>query len=453
VAFISNEDNPIFLPLSPNWRVLLFTMGLALFTCLLFGVAPALQAARSDPGAMLKASWRWITSGRQSFSLRRGLIISQVALSLVLLAVALLFVRTFRNLMTLNTGIQQENVLVADFEFSSLKTPPARRPEYKRQLLASVRDTPGVESAAETLIVPLRGDGWNQFVNVPENGIERKLVDFNGISDGYFRTLGIPLLAGRDFNENDRPNVPPVAIVNEKFARTIMGSVNVIGRTFSEKGKPDKVFQIVGLVGDTRYRDLRADFGPIVYVAEGQDATPDPESMVMLRSSMGIAPLVAALKETAQRASPEMVLNFSVLRTSVLRGLAREALMATLSGFYGLLAAALAMVGLYGIVSYMVIRRRNEIGIRIAMGASKASILRMILREGMILLGAGLVVGALLVLAAGSAARSMLFGVKPTDPVSLAVAAAGLTLVAVLASLLPAARATAVHPMQVLREE
>ena len=456
VAFISNEGDPIFLPLWPDLRVLLFTMGLTVLTCLLFGVAPALQAAGSDPGAAMKGSGRGITTGRQSFVLRRGLIVSQVALSLVLLVAALLFVRTFRNLLSLNAGLQQDNVLVADFDFSRLNLPIERRLEYRRQLLPSVRSTPGVDSAAQTSIVPMRGDGWNEFIDIPEAGIQRKLVDFDEVSAQYFQTLRIPLLAGRDFNENDTTNAPPVAIVNEKFSRTILGGGNAIGRTFRERqagGKPDKVYQIVGLVGDTKYRDLRDDFNPIVFVAADQNRAQDPDSTIVIRSSGGVSPLVAGLKDTAQRISPEIVLEFGVLRTSVLHGLMRERLMATLSGFYGALAAMLATVGLYGIISYMAIRRRNEIGIRMALGASKSSILKMILREGLGLVAVGLVIGTLLAIIGGKAARAMLFGVNPADPFTLALAIGGLTLVALAASLLPALRATGIHPMQVLREE
>jgi predicted permease len=379
-----------------------------------------------------------------------------VALSLVLLVAALLFVRTFRNLLMLNAGMQQDNVLVADFDFSRLNLPVARRLEYRRQLLANVRSTPAVDSAAETSIVPLRGDGWNQFIDIPEAGIQRKLVDFDEVSARYFETLRIPLLAGRDFNENDSIQSPPVAIVNEKFARTILGGGNVIGRTFRERqagGKPDKVYQVVGLVGDTKYRDLRDDFNPIVFVAEDQNWRPDPDSTILIRSSGGVSPLVAGLKDTAQRVSPEIVLGFSVLRTSVLHGLMRERLMATLSGFYGALAAMLAAVGLYGIISYMVVRRRNEIGIRMALGASKSTVLKMILREGLGLVAVGLVIGTVLAVIGGRAARAMLFGVNPADPMTLALAIGGLTLVAVIASLLPAVRATGIHSMQVLREE
>jgi putative ABC transport system permease protein len=207
------------------------------------------------------------------------------------------------------------------------------------------------------------------------------------------------------------------------------------------------------LVGDTKYRDLREEFNPIVFVAENQIPDPDPDCTFLIRSNESPSSLISSLKSTAARSSPEIVLNFSVFRTTVLGKLTREGLMATLSGFFGVLAAVLAMVGIYGIISYMVVRRRSEIGVRMAMGANKADILRLILREAVTLLAAGLVTGTALAVASGSAAEAMLFGLKPTDPLTLALAIVTLTIVAVAASVVPAARALAVDPMQVLREE
>jgi len=454
IGFISSEDNPLFLPLRADWPVLLFTTAVTVLTCLLFGAAPALQAARSDPGAAMKGG-RGSTSGRQSLALRRTLVVVQVGLSLVLLMVALLFVRTFRNLLAVNAGLRQDGVLVADFDFSPLKIPPARRPEYKRQLLATVRSVPGVDAAAEVINVPMTGNSWNRFVDIPEKGVQRRLVDFNAVSGGFFKTLEVPLLAGRDFDERDTVDSPRVAIVNERFAQEMLGGSNPVGVAFHvTRGKPEeKVYQIVGLVGNTKYRDLREDFQPIIFLAESQDAAPDPDSTFVVRSEESSASLIGALKEVAERTSPETVLNFSVLRTSVLRGMTRERLMATLSGFYGGLAATLAMIGLYGVVSFMVIRRRNEIGIRMAMGAGRTRILRMILLESAVLIGEGLAVGVILVLAAANATRAMLFGIRANDPTTLAMAMGGLALAAVGASLIPAVRATGVQPVEILREE
>ena len=456
IAYIGSAQNPVFLPTYPDLRVLSFTFGVALLTCILFGVAPAIQAANADPGTVMKASGRGLTAGRERFLLRRGLIVSQVALSLVLLIAALLFVRTFRNLVDLNAGFQQNHIIVADFDFSSLKVPVANRLEYKRELLEKVRDTPGVIAAAETSIVPLNGDGWNEFIDIPSVSISRKVVYFNAASTEYFRTLQIPMIAGRDFSENDTFTSPLVAIVNEQFARSFFPHSDPIGKTFQQRragGKPNLIYRIIGRVGDTRYRDLHEDPFPIVFVDEYQIADPGTDSTFLVHSNEAPSALIASLKDRTTQMSPAMVLNFSVLRTSVLERLTRERLMATLSGFYAVLAAVLAVVGIYGIISYTVIRRRNEIGLRIALGAGKANILGMILREALALLAVGLVAGTALAAAAGSAARAMLFGLKPVDPLTLVLAAGGLTMIVVAASAIPAARATGVDPMQVLREE
>jgi predicted permease len=456
IAFIGNTQDPVFLPTYPDLRVLAFTLGVALLTCVLFGVAPAIQAANADPGTAMKASGRGVTAGRERFLLRRGLIVSQVALSLVLVVAALLFVRTFRNLTNLDVGFEQKNILVADFDFSPLKVPAANRLEFKRELLDKVRNTPGVLTAAETSIVPLRGDGWNEFIDIPDASVSRKLVDFNAASTRYFETLEIPLIAGRDFSESDTPASPLVAIANQQFARKFFPGSNPIGKTFEERrdgGKPNAIYRIVGLVGDTRYRDLHEDPGPIIFVDQYQIADPGTDSLFLVRSDETPSALIAAMKATAGQTSPAIVLNFDVLRTSVLGRLTRERLMATLSGFYGVLAIMLAVVGIYGIISYMVIRRRNEIGVRMALGAGKANVLGMILREVFALLAIGLVAGTGLAAGAGRAAESVLFGINPLDPLTLVVATAGLVFIALAASAIPATRAAGVDPMEVLREE
>jgi ABC-type antimicrobial peptide transport system permease subunit len=241
--------------------------------------------------------------------------------------------------------------------------------------------------------------------------------------------------------------------VNEAFARKFFGGANPVGRVFNDTGEPDKTYQIVGLVGDTKYYQLREEDVPIAFVSFTQANGPGEFSRLMIRSDEPLLPLISSIKRAASALNPALVLDFSVLKTQIREGLLREQLMATLSGFFGVLATILAMVGLYGIISYMVIRRRNEIGIRMALGANRGRILAMILREAGILVLIGLAVGTGLALAAGGAARSLLYGLKPTDPLTLGASVLGLTLVALIASLLPAQRAATVHPMVALREE
>jgi putative ABC transport system permease protein len=451
VAFLSTHDNQIFVELTPDWRVFGFAMTLAILTCVLFGLAPAMQASRTDPGAVVKAG-RGVTASRERFLLRRALVVSQIALSLVLLIGAFLFVRTLRNLLTLDAGFEQDHVLVVDFNFSPLKLPPASQMAYKQELLARIQNIAGIRSAAETLIVPLNHSGWDNNIDIL-NGPERQDVTLNRVSPGYFRTMETPLLAGRDFNQTDTSTSPRVAIVNEAFTRKFMGGVSPLGKVFSDTGKPDQTYQIVGLVKNTKYYMLREDPTPIAFVSFTQANGPEEESKLMIRSDEPLTSLISSIKRTASDMSPSLVLTFSVLKTQIREGLLREQLMATLSGFFGALATILAMVGLYGVISYMVVRRRNEIGVRMALGANRSDIVVMVLREAAILCLIGLAIGTGLALAAGTAAASMLYGLKPGDPLTLGSAITGMIAVAMIASLLPAQRAATVHPMEALREE
>ncbi|MBV8897154.1 MAG: ABC transporter permease [Acidobacteriaceae bacterium] len=456
IAGLGSEQDSVFLTLPTDWRVLAFTAGLAVFTCVIFGLAPALHAAKTEPGIVVKTGGRAMTAGRQRLLVRRGFIIAQVALSLVLVVTAMLFVRTFQNLVRLNLGFNQNHILVADFDLSPLKLPPPTRLAYKRELLEQVRTIPGVVSAATTGIVPLSGNGWNEFIDFPGTNLRRKLVYFSDVSSGYFRTLDVPLLIGRDFNDSDTANSPPAAIVNQSFAKKFLGGTDCIGKVFGQRqdgGKPEKVYRIVGLVGDTRYRNLREPYVPIVFVAQNQSATPDLDFTVLIHSNEDITSLISSLKTVAQKRNPEIVLNFSVLHKSIREGLGRERLMAALSGFYGALAAILSLVGLYGIMSYTTLRRTSEMGIRMALGASRGRILGMIVGDAMRMLAVGIVIGIILVAASGQAVQRMLFGLKPTDSLSLGLAIAAMTLIALGASALPARRAANLQPMQTLREE
>ena len=456
IAGIGTSHDSVFLSLAPDGRMLAFTAGLALATCIAFGVAPALHASNAEPGTVVKTSARGITTGRERSLTRRVLIVTQISLSLVLVVAALLFLRTFRNLEQVNPGFDEEHVLIGDFDASALKLPEAQRLEFKRELLAGVRATPGVTSAAEVTIVPLSGNGWDRFLDVPDRSIQRKVVNLNSVSADYFRTLRIPLMRGRDFNDDDRTNAPAVAIVNQSLAKALFNGENAVGRSFGiqqDSGKPDKMVRIVGVVGDTNYYDLREERRPIAYLALSQTAEPDLDSTFVIRSDEDATALVNALKAAAAKMSPRIVLSFSWMKAAVREQLGRERMMAELSGFYGGLAALLATIGIYGVMAYSVVRRRREIGIRMALGATQRQILRMILREAFAILTIGVATGAALVFACGRVVRTMLYGLKAFDPETLAAAIGGLALITLVASLLPARRASAIQPMQTLREE
>jgi len=457
VSFLTTKGNPLFVELGGDWRVFGFMAGLAILTCVLFGLTPALRASRAVPASAMRASGRGLTADRSRFGLRRMLVISQVALSLVLLVGALLFVGSLRNLSTLDPGFRENGLLITGIDISRINFPPARRAVLYQELLRRVRGIPGVEGAASTNIVIISGSGWNDGIQIlGQNTQERMVPWFNRISPGYFRTMGTALVAGRDFDDRDTTSAPEVAIVNQEFSRKFLGGANPIGKSFrvlTGPGETQHMYQIVGLVKNSKYQNLREDFKPLAYVAESQNKEPGLGLHFMVRSTLPLGSLMAAVKKTVLDENSQISLQFQVFTTQVRESLLRERLMATLSGFFGFLAVALATVGLYGVISYMVERRRNEIGIRIALGANRANVLNLVLREAGVLLVAGLAIGIGLALAVGRAASSLLFGLQPNDPVTIGASVAGLAVVAIAASLLPAMRAARVEPMVALREE
>jgi len=453
VRYISTTGRTIDMDLGMDWRLLGFTAGLAMLTCVLFGLAPALRSTRVSPASAMNAGARGNTASRERFGVRRLLVVSQIAMSLVLVAGALLFVRTLRNLLTLDAGFQQTGILVVDVDFSKFEVAKDQRNLYKQQILDRMRAVPGVESAALVDNVPVSGNSWNQNVLVAGKRVGDSLL--NRVSPGYFRTMGTPMIAGRDFDERDTATSPPVAIVDQEFAKKYFGG-DAIGKTFqldNYAGEARPMFQIVGVVKNSKYQDLREADHQIAYFAQMQNAHPDQFTDVMIRSTTPFSSLTGSVKQAFTDINPMIAIDFHVFQTQIMDGLLRERLMATLSGFFGILAGILATVGLYGVISYMVARRTSEIGIRMALGATPANVLTLVMREAAILLAVGLTIGVVLTAVAARTTKALLFGLKPYDPVTLALAIGALALVAVAASLVPARRASALEPMQALREE
>jgi putative ABC transport system permease protein len=280
--------------------------------------------------------------------------------------------------------------------------------------------------------------------------------NFNVISEGYWKTMRTTLLSGRDFNDRDTTLSPRVAIVNQTFARRLGLGANPVGKRFRREAtpsSPERIFEIVGLVRDTKYYDLREEFKPIAFLFSSQIPNRGPFVDALIRSTLPLGDTTAAVRTAIAQVSPVIGIDFRAFETTVRDALLRERLMATLSGFFGGLAALIAAIGLYGVMSYLVVRRTNEIGVRIALGADRRNILALIMRQAGVLLAIGLATGTLLALAAATAAQSMLFGLKPYDAGTLALAAALLAAVTAAASYLPARRAARLDPMAALREE
>ena len=457
VRFLTTTDNPLYVDLGTDWRIFGFTAALGVLTCLLFGLMPAIRATRANPGMLMKASGRGLTEARERFGVRRILVVAQVALSTVLLVGALLFVRSLHKLLTLDAGFQESGVLVTEVNFSTLNYPPQRWNEVQSEILDHIRALPGVEQSAATFIVPISGDRWNdRFRFIGASPADMLRSNFNGVSPGYFLTLGTPLLEGRDFNEHDTLNSPKVAIVNQSFIKKFLNGANPIGKRIRMEtgpGEPETIYEVVGVTKDAKYVRLSDPFSSTVFTALDQTPKYGASTIILSRSRLALGSQLAAIKREMASISPAMSLNFYTLHSEISDSLLRERLMATLSGFFGFLAALLASIGLYGVMAYIVARRRGEIGIRIALGADRANVLQLIGGECGKLLLAGLVLGIGLSFAASQAITKLLYGLSPTDPLTIVLSVLLLALVALPASLIPAMRAARLDPMQALRED
>jgi putative ABC transport system permease protein len=455
VEFLTTDNNRVFVALSLDWRIFAFTTALAAVTCLIFGLVPAIRATGTAPGAAMKAGSRGSIDTPERFGMRRALVVAQVALSLVLVVGAVLFVRSLRNLMTLDAGFTQDGILVVTMDLRRAGVPEERRTAVFADITSRLAALPGVTSAAQAFIVPVSGSGWNN--NIVINGKKyTENVNFNEVSDGYFRTMGTPLLAGRDFDARDTAGSEKVAVVTQLFARKFFRGQDPIGQVFQvdeAPGRPQPLNRIIGVVKDTKYTDLREEFTPLVFFPSSQADKPGPYLQVVVRSNAPLTTITSEITSAVAQASSNIIVQFQTLPGLVRDSLMRERLMATLSGFFGALAALLATIGLYGVMSYMVARRRNEIGIRMALGADRRDVVRMVMREAGLLLAGGVVVGTALAIAAARAATTLLFGLQPSDPATLAMAAAGLGAIAMLASYLPALRASRLEPTDALRYE
>jgi predicted permease len=455
VSFLSTGRDPLSVPIALDWRVLGFTAATAIATTVLFGLAPALRATSAPLESVMRMSSRGLTANRGRFGWQRALVVAQVALSLVMVLVALLFTLSLRNLTGVDTGFSFDNLAVADIDFGGLAVPADRRLRLQRELLDGVRSIPGVASAAQVSFVPFGGWSARDEVRLegrPQNPLPASM---NDVSAWYFETMRTPLAAGRDFDDRDTSGSPAVVIVNQTFARRYLAGTPAVGQRIQMRTGPQQwsTAEIVGLVNDTTYADLREPFQPIVYRAAAQERDPGMDLRVVLRSALSLAGVRSAVAKMAASHDPRITLSFRAFPSMVRETLLRDWLMATLSGFFGVLALLLASIGLYGVMAYMVARRRSEIGIRLALGASRRSIIRMVMREAIVLVGVGLALGALLAVVASRAANAMLFGVTPTDPIAIAAAVGLLATVGLIASYLPARRAAGLQPTHALPED
>lgn len=454
VAFLSTGSNRIFMDLSPDWRVFAFVAILASVACLVFGLSPALKATGTSPASTMRSGGRSSTDGREAFRMRRVLVVTQVALSLVLIVGAVLFGRSLRNIASVDRGFNAEGIVAANVDLRRTAVTEDGRQQAFADVMARVRAVPGVALASEVFIVPLSNSDWNGRV-VVHGALQETPAHFNQVGGAYFETIETPLIAGRTFDTRDRVGSTPVAVVNEAFAKRFFGGAAPVGQRFSLESQPGDVapaYEIVGLVRDSKYLDVREAPRPIAYIATTQEARLPPWFDLIVRTDMPVATLAPSLTSAILEATPGAALEYGTITTYLQEATVTERLMATLSGFFGVLAMIIATVGLYGVMSYMVARRKAEIGVRMALGAEPRRVVRMVLAESGALVGAGIAGGLLLAFGASRYAGSLLFGLEPWDPLSFALAAAALATVSIIAAWIPARRASRLAPTMALRE-
>jgi putative ABC transport system permease protein len=462
VSFLSPSNEPIFLNLAFDMRVLGFNIAVAMLTGIGFGLAPAWRSARVQPNAALKANARGVVEGQRGLSLGKALVVVQIAVSLTLIIGAGLLLGSFKKLATLDPGFRPSDVLLVSMSHPPRPGSNVDMRSISEEVLRRVRALPEVAAASVSQITPLSNTSWNEDMVV--DGFSAKsemdgVAYFNAVSDDYFRTLGTPLLAGRDFNQGDRLGGAKVAIVNETMARHFYKTTDPVGRTFRVRvgDRMEGPFQIVGLVKDAKYQTLREETLATAFIPLGQDTTIggglNLDLNLELRTSGTGAIDLPSLKKVLLEVDPALSLRFTRFATQVDDSLRRERLLATLSGFFGALALLLATMGLYGVLSYNVARRRNEIGIRVALGAGRRQVTTMVLAEVSVMVCMGLVMGLGLALGVTRFIASFLFGLAPTDAATIGGSMALLAGVALFAAYLPARRASRVDPMAALRED
>jgi predicted permease len=457
VRIISTEQNSVFLDQSLDTRTLGFVLAIAGLTSLLFGLLPALHVTRVSLSSAMKGSQSSEGGRSLHFHMRKWIVGSQVALSLVLLVAAGLLLRSFVKLVTLDIGFDRNNVLLVQTNLGVAKIPVDRQAATYEEIESRLSALPGVLSVGRSTIAPISGNMvMNNSVHTEWSKADIKFwVYVDLISPGYLPTLQMPLLAGRNFTRADVGSSHRVAIVNQTFARRFFPGLNPIGRAYLE-GVPAQPVEVVGLVEDSKYFSLREENHPTAFLPLNLAS----EALVLrdrdtleLRTAIPPSRLIGPVLATVAEVSSAIPLEFHTLADQVNDSLVQERLSALLSGFFGALALILAMIGLYGTFSYLVTQRQTEFGVRMALGAEPASILALVMRDLIAVLAGGLVAGILISLAATRVLQQMLFGLAPRDATTMLLAVGVLSTVALLAGYIPARRATRVDPMTTLRQE
>jgi predicted permease len=457
LSFLPTGDAPLTLSTVPDWRILLFTLAISLLTGILFGLVPALQLTRPELAGTLKDQVGSIVGGH-SVGLRKILVAAQVALSLLLLIGAGLFIRSLSNLKGLDPGFRTANLIgfAIDPPMNGYKSD--RSLDFYRRLRESLDALPGVESSALAVIPVLTGDEWDSSMAV--EGFQHKPNEtpdphMQFISPNFFQTMNIPILLGRDFRTTDGREAPKVCIVNEKFARKYFKDGLAVGKHIGMGGDPGTKLdiEIVGVVRDTKYETMRDEVPMEVYRPYHQ------VEFVLgmytyVRTARKPEQAFTMIRQTVNSLDPNLPLfQMKTIDSQLEESLITERLVATLSSGFGFLATLLAAIGLYGVMAYIVAQRTREIGVRMALGASARDVVMLVMRDVFLLTGIGIAVGLPTAWGLTRMVSSQLYGIEPNDAFTVAAATLGIAFVALLAGYVPAMRATRVDPMRALRWE
>ena len=458
VLEMSGESTAKALQVSLDWRVMLFTIALATGTALLFGIVPALRSTRVSPNEAIKEQGRSIV-GESRLGLGSLLVVAQVALSLVLIVGAGLFMRTFSSLSNVRLGFDPDPLLIVSANARRSSIDPSARTVLYERLRAAAAAVPGVRSAALQNVTPLTNSQWDTLIENPEGMSlpeSERDVYMNEVSPGFFATYGTPIVAGRDFTAQDTATSPKVVLVNEAFAKKYFKGVIPIGRRVRNDPSPGETppwKEIVGVVRDAVYDSLRDAIPPTMYQCTLQNEKMGPSVTIAVRAAAGSpALLTRGLADALGRVDGDVSLTFKPYQDTVRGATVQERVIAMLSGFFGGLALLLAGIGLYGVMSYAVSRRRTEIGIRMALGAGPASAVKLVLARVALLVGLGVAAGAGIALWASRFVSTLLFGLQPRDPATILTAALVLSAIGAMAGYLPARRAARIDPARVLRD-
>jgi len=457
IRFLPSGHTPLSFSSTPNWTVLGFTFAISLLAGALFGLVPALQSTRPGLAGTLKDQAGAVIRGG-SAGLRKGLVVAQVSLSLLLLIGAGLFIQSLRNLKTLNPGFEIKNLVKFDVDPTLNRYDTAWTRDYYHRLHEALSTLPGAASAAFAVVPVLEDNEWDNWITIEGYSVkpdERPDPHVQFCSPGFFKTLKIPILLGRDFTDRDIAGAPKVAIVNQKFVKRYFGGADPLGRHIGMGIDPGTKLNItiVGVVGDTKYETLRDEIPEEMYTPLDQRGFADGVA-VYVRAHGDPERFFNTLRAAVRGVDPSVPMyNMRTLDDQMELSLLTERLLATLSSIFGCLATLLAALGLYGVMAFMVARRTREIGIRMALGAGQGSVVWMVMRETLTLAAIGVAIGLAGASVITKLIQAQLFGVQPTDLLTMAAAAIGIAAVTALAGFVPARRATGIDPMTALRWE